>query len=204
MKVHFCSVLLFTLIFQSAFSQVPTNGLIGYYPFTGDAKDQVASLSDGTVNGAALVSDRFGNANSAYYFNGTSDYISIPATKYLVDKYTYSYWIKITTNPTTPQYIFSIGSPAIGGAEGAAGFMAANKGIGRGSYAVNGSTSGTTVNTPPTLTNWHHVVCTRNSVSFVLYIDGKLIDSSSTGGSNPQYGTGAYAFHVGARFNNAN
>jgi hypothetical protein len=186
------------------FGQVPTNGLIGYYPFTGNANDQVATLSNGTVNGATLVSDRFGNANSAYSFNGTSDYISFPTTKYLVNSYTYSFWMKITSNPTSAQYMMSIGSPAIGGAEGYASFLGANKGIGFGSYAVSGSSAGSTISSPPALNQWHHVCITRGSAYLSMYVDGKYVDSQSTGGSNPQYGTGTYAFLIGTRFNNAN
>ena len=32
----------------------------------------------GTVHGATLTTDRFGNPNSAYSFNGSTDYIEIP------------------------------------------------------------------------------------------------------------------------------
>ena len=49
---------------------VPTNGLVGYWPFNGNANDQNGNGINGTVNGAALTSDRDGNANSAYSFDG--------------------------------------------------------------------------------------------------------------------------------------
>jgi len=183
------------------FGQVPTNGLIGFYPFTGNANDQIATSSNGTVYGATLVSDRFGNQNSAYSFNGSSNYISIPTTKFLVNNYTYSFWLKPASSSSTPQYIMSIGSPAISGAEGYAAGISGNKGIYYGSYAVNGSNLGKAMTTPPTLNEWTHVCITRSSSQFSLYIDGKRVDSVSTGGSNPQYGTGSYAFLVGTRFN---
>ncbi|MDD5679937.1 MAG: LamG domain-containing protein [Candidatus Omnitrophica bacterium] len=48
-----------------------TTGLIAYYPFTGNAVD-TAGGNNGTVYNAALTADRFGNSNSAYYFNGMS------------------------------------------------------------------------------------------------------------------------------------
>jgi len=54
---------------------VPSNGLIGWWPFNGDAKDQSINSYDGTVNGATLVSDRNGNTNSAYSFDGVSNWI---------------------------------------------------------------------------------------------------------------------------------
>lgn len=53
----------------SAFSQVPTNGLVDFYPFSGNANDASGNNYHGTNNGATLVSDRFGNPNSAYSFS---------------------------------------------------------------------------------------------------------------------------------------
>ena len=50
-------------------SNVPTNGLIGYWPFNGNANDESGNGNNGTVYGATLASDRDGNENSAYYFN---------------------------------------------------------------------------------------------------------------------------------------
>ncbi len=47
---------------------VPTNGLVGYWPFNGNANDESGNGNNGTNNGATLTADRFGNANSAYGF----------------------------------------------------------------------------------------------------------------------------------------
>jgi hypothetical protein len=54
-----------------------SQGLIAYYPFNGNANDESGNGNNGTVNGAILTSDRLGNNNKAYYFNGQSN-ISIP------------------------------------------------------------------------------------------------------------------------------
>jgi uncharacterized repeat protein (TIGR02543 family) len=54
-----------------------SQGLIAYYPFNGNANDASGNGNNGTVNGATLTTDRFGNANSAYNFDGTNDYIDI-------------------------------------------------------------------------------------------------------------------------------
>jgi hypothetical protein len=56
---------------------VPTNGLVGYWPFNGNANDESGNGNNGTVNGATLTSDRFGNANKAYNFDGINDLIQI-------------------------------------------------------------------------------------------------------------------------------
>ena len=50
-------------------SYVPTNGLVGWYPFTGNANDLSGNGNNGTNNGATLTTDRFANTNSSYNFN---------------------------------------------------------------------------------------------------------------------------------------
>ncbi|MFH1755600.1 MAG: LamG domain-containing protein, partial [Candidatus Latescibacterota bacterium] len=49
--------------------------VIAYYPFNGNANDESGNEYHGTIYGASLASDRFGNENSAYGFNGSGDYI---------------------------------------------------------------------------------------------------------------------------------
>jgi hypothetical protein len=56
---------------------VPTNGLVGWWPFNGNANDQSGNGNNGTVNGATLSTDRSGNVNSAYYFGGNGKYIDL-------------------------------------------------------------------------------------------------------------------------------
>jgi hypothetical protein len=46
------------------------NGLVGYWPFCGNANDVSGNGYNGTVNGATLTTDRFGVANKAYSFDG--------------------------------------------------------------------------------------------------------------------------------------
>ncbi len=52
---------------------VPTNGLVGWWPFNGNANDESGNGNNGTVNGATLTTDRFGNINSAYQFVGNDN-----------------------------------------------------------------------------------------------------------------------------------
>ena len=42
---------------------------MAWYPFNGNANDESGNGNNGTVNGATLTSDRFGNANSAFSFS---------------------------------------------------------------------------------------------------------------------------------------
>ena len=50
-------------------SYVPTDGLVAYYPFNGNANDESGNGHHGTVNGATLSSDRDGNIDKAYEFS---------------------------------------------------------------------------------------------------------------------------------------
>ena len=52
------------------------NGLVAYYPFNGNANDESGNGNNGTVNGATLTTDRFGNSGKAYSFDGVNDYIA--------------------------------------------------------------------------------------------------------------------------------
>ena len=58
-------LLTWTTLFGQVPSYVPTNGLVGYWPFNGNANDESGNGNNGTVNGATLTTDRFGNSNSA-------------------------------------------------------------------------------------------------------------------------------------------
>jgi hypothetical protein len=75
-------------------------GLVAQYDFTGNANDVSGNGNNGTVNGATLVADRFGNANSAYLFDGSSNYINIVNNSALNFSNTVSFsissWIKLS------------------------------------------------------------------------------------------------------------
>ncbi len=68
---------------------------VAYYPFSGNADDQSRQNNHGTVNGAALTANRFGESDCAYYFNGTSDNIRVPNSVSLnfTKAITVSFWM---------------------------------------------------------------------------------------------------------------
>jgi Concanavalin A-like lectin/glucanases superfamily len=63
------------------------NGLVGYYPFSGNANDASGYGNDGTLRDfdsqnisyglPTLTAAKYGHPNSAYSFNGLSDYIEL-------------------------------------------------------------------------------------------------------------------------------
>jgi hypothetical protein len=93
-----------TSLAQTVPNYVPTNGLVGWWPFNGNAIDESINTNDGTVNGAALTADRFGNANSAYSFDGLNDNIIIQNNPQInPTSITISGWINNATNATNTQ-----------------------------------------------------------------------------------------------------
>ncbi|MFN5621405.1 MAG: LamG-like jellyroll fold domain-containing protein [Flavobacteriales bacterium] len=68
-------LLLFSTLHAQVPAYVPTDGLVGWWPFNGNANDESGNGNDGVVNGATLTEDRFGNAASAYSFDGVDDFI---------------------------------------------------------------------------------------------------------------------------------
>lgn len=85
-------------------SYVPTNGLVGYWPFNGNANDESGNGNNGTNNGAILTTDRFGNNNSSYNFDGGNNYINVTNNSSLnfssTNKITISLWMYSTIPPT--------------------------------------------------------------------------------------------------------
>ncbi|MGK5093758.1 LamG domain-containing protein [Deltaproteobacteria bacterium TL4] len=63
---------------QTGSVAIPTEGLVAYYPFNGNANDESVNVNNGTVNGASLTADRYGTSNKAYSFDGVNDYIYSP------------------------------------------------------------------------------------------------------------------------------
>jgi hypothetical protein len=79
---------------------VPTNGLVGWWPFNGNPNDESGNGNNGTVNGATLTSDRFGFANNSYDFNGTSNFIKINngLLSNTFGSFSFSFWFKTNTS----------------------------------------------------------------------------------------------------------
>ncbi|MEK9773918.1 MAG: LamG-like jellyroll fold domain-containing protein [Opitutae bacterium] len=55
----------------------PTDGLVAWYPFNGNAEDESGNGHHGKVIGATLCKDRKGKNDSAYNFDGVNDYVRI-------------------------------------------------------------------------------------------------------------------------------
>lgn len=107
LKLFFLIVIIVTS--NSLQSQIPTNGLVGYWPFSGNANDSSGNNLNGTVNGAVLTVDRFGNSSSAFNFDGIDDYILVNDDDLLSfpnNEFTFSFWVNptLTQLPASPAF----------------------------------------------------------------------------------------------------
>ena len=166
------------LIVLAIFCHAQNNCLIAYYPFNGNTNDESGNGFNGTNNGAILTTDRFGNANQAYSFDGTSAYINIPNFDTL-KSYTISAWIK--ENVTTSEgRIFSNG--CYGCYDGSVDFGCYYNGTSNAPFIVNqnGTTQSSFHGNDVIDTNWNYVVFTYNDSTDIqmVFVNG-VLDSGS-------------------------
>lgn len=93
-------LLVFIFSAKICYAQSDLNkGLKAYYPFNGNANDASGNNNNPTFNNATITTDRFGNPNSAYHFNGVYQYMRIPNKPSLnfKNEITLSVWVRPTS-----------------------------------------------------------------------------------------------------------
>lgn len=166
----------FTTASPTVPSNVSTNGLVGYWGFNGNANDQSGNGNDGVVNGATLTTDRFGNANSAYTFNGINNYIQTNYQGVLGSNFrTISFWAK--TNSSTEMAAFSYGA-ASGTGNRFDGYFNYN-GIGCTANIDGGAVTYSTTSQVND-NNWHNYIyivdqINSQAINIKIYQDGILL-----------------------------
>ena len=210
-KITFLFLLICSISFGQVPSYVPTDSLVGWWPFNGNANDESGNGYTGTVNGASLTSDRFGNTNSAYSFQETnSEFISIPNPASLAfgtSAFSLMGWFKIPDNQTTNEYgeIIRWDNCVTGNLwgiriwNGEAEFL-----IGQHLNVVV-----LTTNVGPFLdSSWHQIISTYDDFGEAkLYVDGVLLESASgvnynlTHNSNQETAIGRCGSFNGEYFN---
>jgi hypothetical protein len=83
------------LCFGVCFAQSTEDSLTAHFSFDGNANDISGNDNHGIVYGAELTDDRYGEANSAYLFDGDDDYIAIENYENFnnMDEYTVTAWV---------------------------------------------------------------------------------------------------------------
>lgn len=184
--------------------QNESTGLMAYFPFAGNANDATGNNHHGTISGATLTTDRFGNSNSAYAFNGSSNYIEISQASTLTfSEYTYTAWLYLTAYPagtnlqTASGVILDIGSIASDQYIYVVNYNP-DYGISGSGYYVGGGGYDAHTGTLPNLNQWYHVAVTRSSTAYKLFVNGTLIQTVSLSATGPEYGGSPSGF-IGKR-----
>jgi hypothetical protein len=164
---------------QNVPSYVPTNGLVSWWPFNGNANDESGNGNNGTVNGGNLANDRFGSSSSALEFTSgpqimcTNNQFLAPAS------FSIFLWFNTLSSQVTGtdglgrifgfddgqcQHIFSQDRYLDMTSTGQIRFHVNHSSGNYFIYSLPGKNDG----------NWHSVACTFNSNGMNLYIDGIL------------------------------
>lgn len=180
------------MIFSQVPSYVPTNGLVGYWPFNGNANDQTPNGNNGTVNGASLTNDRFGNVDSAYDFDGISNYITVLDNNvFNMQNFTISTWVKnSSTAPTViARYILNKGcntpSPSFR-------LYYENDGTLQQYVSDCWVPNRVYLNGPSSNNLWVNLIYSYDGQNLKMYVDGVLYGTTNQSGSltnnnNPMY-----------------
>jgi hypothetical protein len=159
-------------------SYVPSNGLVAWYPFNGNANDESGNGNNGINNGATLTIDRNGNANKAFAFNGTSNYIDVSDnnTLDLVSTFTISGWYNTTATSANLYTLVGKSRDNSGGT----GYVLAY-GIPSSTLSLNWGPN-IVLNIPSTIysSGWHFMVGTSDGSNIKIYMDSVMIQSMST------------------------
>lgn len=167
---------------QGVPKNIPTSGLVGWWPFTGNLNDSSNNNNHGASFGGTFYPDRFNKPNMAYRFNGLAEYARLGPSNFTainnLDKsdFTISYWFNVSEKSTFHvQYaIMNFGWGFRSGLsyDTIPFFSTVCNPIGSQDWYSVYSNKNISMN------SWHHIVCVHDSNRIETYLDGIL-----TGGS---------------------
>jgi len=167
---------------------IPTDGLVAYYPFNGNANDESPNLNNGIVVGATLTTDMNGTQNKAYSFNGTTDYIKITGALPVTNLFTISFWA-YSENANGYSNILCDGSSSAGGNDFLINFRGNNIGV----RADKNAPLNYEDSSPVELQNldlvgkWVHVIWVMTPAYSKIYVNGVEKVTINEAGSNEGY-----------------
>jgi hypothetical protein len=182
MKAQMSFFVIFLGLILNIQAQIPANGLVGYWPFNGNANDESGNNNNGSVYGATLTSDRFGKGNNAYSFNGFNNYIRISDNSSLdiSEEITISAWRYLTSN-SLGRIVRKINTwgPSVGGYI----LSSANNYINT-ELQLNTQYGATIIRKDSAfaLNEWQFVAMTYDGSTVNLYLNDKLYYSSQVTG----------------------
>ncbi len=161
---------------------VPTDSLVGWWGFNGNANDESGNGNDGTVNGATLTTDRFGNPNSAYDFV-SGNHILVANSPELNSNYcSISIWFETTSTAASSlvyktdasalneQYSMALNFPSTGNSRWS---------VKNGNNCATPGAGWQNINTNVIVNDgvWHNIVCSYDGEVSSIFIDDVLVQS---------------------------
>jgi hypothetical protein len=187
MKTNLLSIIAILILSSAANAQT----LESYYSFDDETTDDQVGDNHGVNNGATPVEDRFGNANAAMHFDGSSS-IEVGDSSELnlnnITAVSVSCWIKHDVFPTgnnlmgiVTKWSGSASSEQYGLFSKTDDHLWAIGGVASSGIALNGDIDST----------WTHVVVSYDMIntSVEYYINGARVDSVTIGAMPPTTGT---------------
>jgi len=179
------------LMAQNIPSYVPTNGLVGWWPFNGNANDESGNKRNGYVSYATLSTDRNNNSNNSYNFKNVNDNIqTISNISMPLSSFSVSYWL-------SPNNELNL----------SAGHQVTIEGTGNAPFQIGYHTGGIMVyiwgsteqlfkvpiNLKPN--EWHHIAITvKESSNVKIYIDGTGYDVGTAPSNFKVMNNGSFIF----------
>lgn len=154
---------------------IPTNGLLAFYSFSGNAADLSGSGNDGTLLGGAV-------ANGALVMgNNATDMLQLPGS--VMDglgDFTFSAWLRIDVLRNNSHEVIS-GANAL---QDNAVIFWYREHTDEWVFGVNNGGSAFPIDSRIEDVQWHHVVLTRAGTVAHLYLDGVELGSGVTVGGD--------------------
>lgn len=149
-----------------------TGNLAAYYPFNGNARNDLGYGIQGIPSNVTPTSDRFNTSGAAYLFNGSDSYITLdqPLSSTAGD-FAIAFWER--SSATGPMTAISASS---GGSAGTSLDVVFNQGAALQIYLNGLPFSALSVGMVGALTddNWHFVFLQRSGTTLQMYVDGSL------------------------------
>jgi hypothetical protein len=187
---------------------MPKDGLVGYWPFNGNANDASGKRNHGIVNGAILTRDRNGVANNAYSFNGSNQKITVNDNDVLSFPsgiFTLSAWVNVNSPVLDCNILCKYDITT--NFEYNMGINSTNMMIGGQALSLGGNgNSGAATSVHQYINNWHYFTYVSNSGNGTkLFVDGVQIATGTFNTSSPMgNGTGSLYFGMGGGWNQQN
>ena len=158
-----------------------SNGLVGYWPFNGNANDESGNGNHGTVNGATLITDRFGNANKAYGFNkANGNFILVGNNPLFNGTSSISGWFYSIDPAGGPLVHIGSDNSTVGNCNGYFIGLGSTDYFSGSSISIAASCIGSLNTGVNALSStWYHFILVRNASTLIVYINGFLVGTKS-------------------------